>query len=445
MMLDEFGPVPDALDNDPRVYIMVYDMGGYGNGSFFAFDQYTQEQLDEFYGAGNSYSNEKEILYLNARDDVSSNLILSVAAHELEHMIHWNTDPDEESWIDEGCAELAMYHFGYPDPIVLFNLYPDNDLTMWDSGFADYVQTYLFIMYLYEKFGGTSTIRELLRQPENSIAGVNRTLESAGYTDMNFNHIFSNWVVANYLDNDSLDGGIYGYQNIDLPKFETSRSFSRYPIDLTDGTVSPWAADYIWMNNGEPQTFNFSGVDTVKFNVSVIKIDTNVNTAVDNIILNNAQDGTYELFEFGNLWDQIIFVVSNQDSSGPAQYSYSSSLVTEIDDNTYHPQQFTLNQNYPNPFNPETTIKYTLPAVLGDNPYTQSNGVRGSEQQSGGMRVSLVIYDILGREVATLVNGVQRPGTYSVKFDASSLFAGVYFYRLTAGNYIEAKKMTLLK
>ncbi len=90
------------------------------------------------------------------------------------------------------------------------------------------------------------------------------------------------------------------------------------------------------------------------------------------------------------------------------------------------PAEFKLEQNYPNPFNPETVINY---------------------QVSVNSQVSLKVFDILGREVATLVNEIKRPGNYNVKLSTenSQLTSGVYFYTLTAGNYFETKKMTLIK
>jgi hypothetical protein len=88
------------------------------------------------------------------------------------------------------------------------------------------------------------------------------------------------------------------------------------------------------------------------------------------------------------------------------------------------PTTFKLYQNYPNPFNPSTTISYDLP-------------VRS--------RVKLSIYNLLGQEVATLIEGEQEPGRYNVNFDASGLPSGVYFYRLEAGNFVEQKKMILIK
>lgn len=99
--------------------------------------------------------------------------------------------------------------------------------------------------------------------------------------------------------------------------------------------------------------------------------------------------------------------------------------------------QFSLSQNYPNPFNPSTTIKYSVP----------DNGLSATSQY-----VKLVIFDILGQEVATLINKEQIAGNYQVQFDASTLTSGNYFYKLTIGSSInsdnnisESKKMLLLK
>lgn len=88
------------------------------------------------------------------------------------------------------------------------------------------------------------------------------------------------------------------------------------------------------------------------------------------------------------------------------------------------PAVFALKQNYPNPFNPSTKIEYSIPA------------------QSF---VTLKVYNMIGQEVATLVNEVQNPSNYSVRFDAKSVSSGVYFYRLVAGDYTSSKKMVILK
>jgi len=111
----------------------------------------------------------------------------------------------------------------------------------------------------------------------------------------------------------------------------------------------------------------------------------------------------------------------------------------EITDSTYHiidrftsvklnesevPSSYSLSQNFPNPFNPSTIICYSL--------------------TNGGF-TSVIVYNALGREVITLVNEIKKAGYYSMKFDASGLAAGVYFYKLESANYVSVKKMILLK
>jgi len=88
------------------------------------------------------------------------------------------------------------------------------------------------------------------------------------------------------------------------------------------------------------------------------------------------------------------------------------------------PKEFALLQNYPNPFNPLTVIRYQLPV-------------------SGHVR--LTMYDVLGREVVSLVNESKAPGTYDISWDASNYPSGVYFYRLRAGKFSDVKKLILIK
>ena len=105
------------------------------------------------------------------------------------------------------------------------------------------------------------------------------------------------------------------------------------------------------------------------------------------------------------------------------------------------PLGFFLAQNYPNPFNPLTVIKYTVGGTGGEG-----RGETGAESRGpGASRTTLVVYDMLGRQVATLVDEVKRPGSHEVTFDASGLASGVYVYRLQAGAFVQARKMLLLR
>ncbi|MFQ3597369.1 MAG: T9SS type A sorting domain-containing protein [Chloroherpetonaceae bacterium] len=154
----------------------------------------------------------------------------------------------------------------------------------------------------------------------------------------------------------------------------------------------------------------------------------------------------------GATWNTLGFVRGNgttneaksysfldRTASGKVQYrlkqidfdgQFEYSPIIEVDAGL--PKQFTLSQNYPNPFNPTTVISYQLPTAS---------------------TVSLKIYDVLGKEVATLVNGRQDAGTYNFNFNASTLASGIYFYRLQASatngasgsNFVQTKKMMLVK
>jgi hypothetical protein len=101
-----------------------------------------------------------------------------------------------------------------------------------------------------------------------------------------------------------------------------------------------------------------------------------------------------------------------------------SSLAVGIITETYNPTQFLLSQNYPNPFNPSTKISWLSPI-------------------SGWQ--TLKVYDVLGNEVATLVNEYKQAGSYEVEFNGQNLSSGVYFYQLRAGEFIRTKKMLYLK
>ncbi|MBU0561645.1 MAG: T9SS type A sorting domain-containing protein [Bacteroidetes bacterium] len=93
------------------------------------------------------------------------------------------------------------------------------------------------------------------------------------------------------------------------------------------------------------------------------------------------------------------------------------------------PEKFILEQNFPNPFNPITLIEYSIPQnILFD-----------------GANVTITVYDALGREISTLLNLEQKPGLYKIEFDGSNLASGVYYYQFRAGDFIQTKKMILLK
>jgi len=144
-------------------------------------------------------------------------------------------------------------------------------------------------------------------------------------------------------------------------------------------------------------------------------------------------------------WKMIGFVEGHGNSNSPKEYSFIDNNVTagkysyrlkqidndgkfeyskviEIDVGT--PIEYELSQNYPNPFNPTTTIKFSIP-------------------EKGN--VKLMVYNILGEEIATLLNEVKEAGVHTINFDAAELKSGIYFYKLEFGNFFKVKKMSLIR
>ncbi len=115
---------------------------------------------------------------------------------------------------------------------------------------------------------------------------------------------------------------------------------------------------------------------------------------------------------------RIYYRLKQVDFNGTSEYSE----IVEV--NIFKSFDYNLLQNYPNPFNPTTNITFEIPVALP---------------------VVLKIFDIAGQEIVTLVNEVRQPGSHTVKFDASGFASGMYIYRLTAGDYLAVKKMSIIK
>ena len=122
-----FGQIPDELDNDPKVIFFFSALGSYGGSTFDGYFSSYNQMTEAEAVAAEGHSNECEMLYMSCNPvNPSAISTLSVLAHELQHLIHFGYDPNEETWVDEGCAELAMVLFGQPDPIVNFPSEPED-------------------------------------------------------------------------------------------------------------------------------------------------------------------------------------------------------------------------------------------------------------------------------------------------------------------------------
>lgn len=159
----------------------------------------------------------------------------------------------------------------------------------------------------------------------------------------------------------------------------------------------------------------------------------NINSSLPLIIPANDSIGiniTFKPYSNNYIKDKINFRY-NVDTFLVAQQVYVEGLtsLTSVEKNELAPESFTLYQNFPNPFNPSTKIKFTIP-----------QNVRGERQE-----VSLIVFDVLGNEVSTLLSENLSAGQYEVEFNAGGLTSGVYFYQLKSNGFVKTRKMVLLK
>ncbi|MGA2667910.1 MAG: SBBP repeat-containing protein [Ignavibacteria bacterium] len=219
-------------------------------------------------------------------------------------------------------------------------------------------------------------------------------------------------------------------------------------IKYSASGVQQWVQRYIGPGNGLNDEANSIAVD-YSCNVYVTGTSYGIGTDYDYTTIKYNANGVQQWVQryngSGNGMDEARSIVT--DASGNVYVTgYSIGFGTGYDyatikysqnigikpTSTNIPDKFALQQNYPNPFNPTTKIKFEIPP----SPL--------SERGVGGF-ITLTIYDILGREITTLINEQLKPGTYEVEFDGSNYPSGVYFYKLTSDSFNETKKMLMIK
>jgi hypothetical protein len=230
--------------NDEGKIINVVNGRIPGVGGYFT-------SADKYPRSVSPYSNYGDILYINANAvPPGSSQYEGTLAHELQHLVHFDQDGNEDCWVNEGASELAMALAGYPDWRFAFAQSPDTQLNYWDDGgveiAAHYEASYLFLEYFRQRAGG-HLIQELIACPENGAKGFDRVLED-NEAGMTFEDLFVDWTVTNYLDDPSVGDGRFSYHDIDFQVASTHKHFL-YPV-YREASVSQYAADYICLEMG---------------------------------------------------------------------------------------------------------------------------------------------------------------------------------------------------
>ncbi len=235
-----------GVDNDPRFHVLHVA----GSPDAAELGYFTDE--NEFPRSLFAESNEREMVYLNmARLDVGTDLYMGTLVHELQHLIHWNLDPNEQVWVNEGLSQLAETMMGLDTVIAAPYLErPQIRLDAWTTRppdvYAHYAGSYLFVRYLQERLG-MQAVSELARYPADGMAAV-QTILDAYAPGLSWQQFMMDFAAAIYLD-DPAAGSAYDFAALELPDpslatrarvlpFATIRGLSQLGVDYIDLDLS---------------------------------------------------------------------------------------------------------------------------------------------------------------------------------------------------------------
>jgi hypothetical protein len=433
MDINLFGEIPDELDNDEKIIVYYSALGSYNgsvfDGYFSSYNQVTEAEAATMNPPG--HSNECEMIYMTCSPlDPTDPTRISVLSHELQHMIHWGHDGDEYTWVDEGMAELAMVHFGMPDPINTFNGNANYSLNFWDQQWKDYVKVLLFFTYLDEQIESDDFIADVVNEQLNGIEGIANQLTEHGY-QIPFETLFTNWTIANYLDEEDIYDGIYNYNSLELPNFNYNSFMNSFP-DSESESVQPWAVRYVKIHHDQPLTVNIT-VDN-QMNVALLKTGQDAETIVEKIIID--ESGIIEIPTYESPYNCHTLVLTNANYN-LLNYSLEINEVLETDENNLGLDNMIKIENYPNPFS------------LSNSKRSSGTNIKFYTTDDSKPTV-ITIYNMKGQKVKTILDEKLSVGEHNVLWNGNdekgkSVSAGLYLSKIQIGNDMKLQKMMIIK
>ncbi len=298
-----FGEPLARGDEGKKTWILIFNIR---DESYYDCAQ--TSYIAGYFSASESAENNKNIMHIDSYDWANRTgpdadrpfLYEGTFAHEFEHLIHFDIDPDEPSWVDEGLADLAGFLCGYGHSsghIAYYMVYhPFTALTFWGSGLEDYGASYLFQLYLWEHYGGTAFVSTLVDEQANGIEGIEKTLAAFGYRD-SFDEIFDNWTVANYIDDTNKSGGKYGYETLDMGSIDSWGYTIPYVLEnfwWGPPDTAPFTIPSYWLGDPQPYTAQYYRYNNAKTANSWIDGEDFAGTL--------AYSGSYEWYSDAEAW-----------------------------------------------------------------------------------------------------------------------------------------------
>ncbi|HOY33120.1 MAG TPA: T9SS type A sorting domain-containing protein [Bacteroidales bacterium] len=412
-----YGPLPDTLDNDPRVYILIHD-----EPDWCGYFDPAQQMTDGFvYSTWGRHSSEHEIIYIAAS---CFNSAVWITAHEFGHMLHSLQDhsPEppsnpvmywEEAWIDEGFSTFAAMYLtenifepSVTDHSAFFSHNPDIPLIY----FSNYNQVKLWTLFMFEHYGGWNYISALISNQLNGIAGMDSALRQIN-APATFDEAFLHWSVTNFLDDSVFEGGKYSYNHYNFDSCVVTATHNTYPTGVCTQSVKAFGTDYLCFDSPgpNPMIVSFSAATNSEFRLAAIKMiaPSGYVTNIDYIIPDGDGNAIVNADSFGVAYNKLVLVVCSTDSSihegNSAAYAYFTESTANIEN--LNPTAYAY--LYPNPV--KDVLNLHLPL-------------------SG--KADICIYDLPGKEIYT-----SSAETGSISIDISKFKKGIYIlkYSNTAG------------
>lgn len=379
-----------GIDNDTKIYILFTDIIKDAGGYYNPYDEYyknlvesdrnrklqdlenekrqdkDREKNKDKYAQKEKeiwliFTNEKEILYLNANFADKTN-IKSFLAHEFQHMINWYQkkklyNADEEVWLNEALSEYTSTALGYNDIFIGSNLEartrsflrnPSDSLTEWKNLNQDYATVNLFMQFLADHYG-KDILKMIVSSPKTGFSAINEALQKID-PYANYNNAFANWTITNYLNNQILFGGKYSYHNPNLSynnlHVTPTSSYLVYGniVAKSDEYAKDWSGKWyefisspVLSTPNQTLRINFRADDPgAVFQIPYVinKIDGTM--IVKSLDLATEKNGVITIDNFGKEIKSVaIMPISEKKTAGfteneqPTKFSYAASLAAQ--------------------------------------------------------------------------------------------------------------------
>ena len=413
-----FGEPPD-VDGDERIFIVLLDIDDDRVVGFF----------DPAVAAHAVPEYRRDAVHLDAGAvRLRPHLARGTLAHELQHLIHWGHDADEEAWVDEGLSGYAEQLAGFaeadPAAVPSFLQQPDINLTEWHNAAYSYGSTYLFMSFLAEKYGG-GLIRDLVDEPANGAAGIDRALGTSDLTQ-DFAGVWSEWIAGNFAADDPL----HGYAAL-MGRRALSFLAPYMPFEGVEALVShQWGTVNVLLRNRGSIDLGFSGDEEAGFHVWLYAKRAGQGELL-NLELGPGNHGQMVVEDV----DTLAVIVGRTSAVGGGfelrarEHVPTAVAVAEASERPGAAEIVLLGPPFPNPFNHGAVIPFELPVAA---------------------KAVLSLHNGLGQRIRVLRRGWHGAGVYEVVWDGRNrdgtpAGSGAYLAVLQVGSRTWVQRLTLVK